>query len=157
MKTKTLFLAAFASVFAVTAAAPSFAAGDPAKQKKHIHRMIKRADTNGDKRISKAELVQAMDRTFDIADANHDGMLSQSEIANSKASMKAHVSQVKASGDRVSGVVRMPKGVMKRFGKIDRNGDGMISKAEIARVADHVFKRRDHNKDGYISAADFKA
>lgn len=157
MNTKTLIIAAMASVFAISAAAPSFAAGDPAKQQKHVHRLIKRADLNGDQRISHAEMTQAIARSFTILDTNRDGYLSQAELVNRKQVFKAHVQQVKASGERVSGVVRMPKGVLKRFAKIDRNGDGQISKSEIEIMAEKMFKRRDHNKDGYISAADFRA
>ena len=155
MKTKTLILAAMASIVAVTAAAPSFAAADPAKKQKFIHRMIKRADLNGDKRVSHAEMTQALAKGFAILDADRDGALSQAEVANRKTVFKAHVQQVKASGSRVSGVMRLPKSVVKHFAKIDSNRDGVISKGELAQVADKVFERRDHNKDGYISAADF--
>ncbi|MDB5522583.1 MAG: hypothetical protein JWM58_346 [Rhizobium sp.] len=160
MKTKTLIAVALASVFAVTAAAPTFAAGDPAKHEKRMHRMIKRADANGDGRVSQAELAGAIAASFAVVDANGDGVLSQSELDNSNVAYKAHRQQVKASrqsGERLAGVIRMPKAVGKRFAKIDANGDGVISKNELSRIADRMFKRRDHNKDGYISAADFKA
>lgn len=156
MKAKTLIAAAMASVFAVAAAAPSLAAVDPVKKQKYIQRMIKRADLNGDKRLSHAEMTRALARSFAILDTNRDGVLSQAELVNRKTVFKAHVQQVKASGNRVTGVMRMPKGVLKRFAKIDRDGDGAISKSELARVADKMFARRDHNKDGHISAADFK-
>ncbi|MBL0370422.1 hypothetical protein JJB09_00125 [Rhizobium sp. KVB221] len=160
---KSLIIAAIASVVAVTAAAPTFAAndpskGDPAKKEKRIHRMVKRADLNGDKRISPAELVQALERSFAVLDTNRDGVLSQSELAGRKAAYKAYRVQVKAernAGNKIAGVVRLPKAVGKHFAKVDANGDGAISKSELKHVAERVFKRRDHNKDGYISAADF--
>jgi Ca2+-binding EF-hand superfamily protein len=160
MKIKTIVLAAMASVLAVSAAVPSFADTDPAKKPKHINRMIRHADTNGDKRVSHAEMSQAVTRTFSALDTNRDGALSQSELANRKAVYKAHHQQVKASkgsGERIAGVMRMPHRVSKHFAKLDANHDGVLSKSEIAHVADRVFKRRDHNKDGYISAADFQA
>lgn len=159
MKTKILIVAAMASIFAVTAAAPSFAAGDPAKKEKRIHRMIHHADTNKDGRVSQAEMANALSRSFAVLDTNGDGVLSKSELANRKASYKAYRQQVKAerkAGQQAAGVIRMPKAVGKRFAKIDANGDGVISKSELARVAERLFARRDHNKDGYISAADFK-
>lgn len=159
MKTKTLVIAAMASIFAVTAAAPSFAAGDPAKKEKRIHRLIKRADANRDGKVSQVELARAIDASFVVLDANRDGVLSKSEIDNRKGAYKAYRQQVKASkqsGQRLAGVVRMPKAVGKHFAKVDANKDGVISKSEIAHVAGKVFKRRDHNGDGYISAEDFK-
>lgn len=159
MKTKTLVLAAIASVFAITAAAPSYAAGDPAKKEKRIHRLIKRADTNRDGRISHTELAHALTASFAVVDANGDGVLSQAELANRKAAYKAYGQQVKASktsGQRLARVIRMPKSVGKHFAKIDANGDGVLSRSEIDSVAARMFKHRDHNRDGYISAEDFK-
>jgi Ca2+-binding EF-hand superfamily protein len=158
MKTKTLIIAAMTAVFAVTAAAPTFAA-DPAKKEKRIHRLIKRADTNGDGRISQSEMASAISASFAVVDTDGDGVLSKSEISNRKAAYKAYRQEVKASkqsGERLARVIRMPKAIGKNFAKIDANGDGVISKSEIGHVADRVFKRRDHNQDGYISAEDFK-
>ena len=164
MKTQTLIAAALASVFAVTAAAPVFAATepakDPAKHEKRIHRMIDRADTNKDGRVSETEMKDALSKSFAVLDTNHDGVLSKSEIANRKTVYKAHWQQVKAerkAGQHVAGVVRLPKSMDKHFAQIDTNHDGVISKSELDTVAAQLFKRRDHNKDGYISAADFKA
>jgi Ca2+-binding EF-hand superfamily protein len=160
MNTKTVIAAALASVFAVTAVAPAFAAGDPAKHEKRMHRMIKRADTNRDGRISHAELANAISASFAVVDANGDGVLSQSELKNKKAAYKSYRQEVKASrqsGERLAGVIRMPRAVGKHFAEIDANGDGVISKSELTHVSERMFKRRDHNKDGYISAADFKA
>jgi Ca2+-binding EF-hand superfamily protein len=160
MNTKTVIAAALASVFAITAAAPSFAAGDPAKHEKRIHRMIHRADTNKDGRVSQAEMDAALAKSFAVLDTNHDGVLSKAEVENRKATYKTYRVQLKAerkSGQHVAGVIRMPKGLGKHFAAIDANKDGFISRTELASVAQHAFQRRDHNKDGYISAADFKA
>ena len=153
MNTKTILIAAMASVFAVTAAAPSFAAGDPAKKEKRIHRLMKRADTNHDGKISQSEMAQALAASFAVLDTNHDGHLSKAELDNRKASYKAS----KASGERLYAVVRLPKRVAKHFGRIDANKDGLISQAEMEHVAARLFKHRDRNKDGYISTADLKA
>ena len=64
MKIKTALIAALAGVFAVTAAAPSFAAKDPIKKEKRINRMIKRADLNGDGKISQSELSRGRSSAF---------------------------------------------------------------------------------------------
>lgn len=159
MNSKIAIAAALASVFAVTAAAPSFAAGDPVKHHKRIHRMIHRADTNGDRRVSPAEMDAALVVSFAVLDTNHDGVLSRSEVENRRDSYKAYRMHIKAerqAGQHVAGVIRL-KGLSKHFDKIDANGDGVISKSEILGAAEQQFKRRDRNGDGYISAADFKA
>jgi Ca2+-binding EF-hand superfamily protein len=159
MKTKIVIAAALASVFAVTATVPSFAAGDPAKREKRIHKMIHRADTNGDGRVSQAEMEAALAASFAVLDTNHDGVLSKSEIDGRREAYRAYRVHLKAerqAGQHVKGIIRL-KGFKKHFAQIDANGDGVISRGEIDGAAAHQFKRRDHNGDGYISAADFKA
>ena len=157
MKIKTAFIAALAGIVAVTAAAPSFAAADPAKKEKRINRMIKRADLNGDGRVSQSELARGVAVTFATLDANGDGVLNSGEIANAKAAMKAHRKQAKASGEARTHYVKFPaKKASKRFAKIDANGDGAISRAELTRISEKMFSRRDKDGDGYLSAADFK-
>jgi hypothetical protein len=156
MKMKTALIAALAGVFAVTAAAPSFAAKDPAKKEKRIHRMIKRADLNGDGKISESEMARGIAVTFSKIDTNGDGALSASEISGAKKVLKAERKRAKASGEGRLQYVKFPaKRIGKRFDKIDANGDGQLSKGELERVAERMFKKRDKNKDGYISAADF--
>ncbi|MGR6035776.1 MAG: EF-hand domain-containing protein [Candidatus Nitrosoglobus sp.] len=43
------------------------------------------------------------------------------------------------------------------FQKMDKNGDGKISKQEFEEAANNKFERMDTNKDGYISKAEFEA
>jgi Ca2+-binding EF-hand superfamily protein len=121
---------------------------------------MKRVDTNKDGKISPAEMQSALSRSFDLLDTNHDGILTKAEIDNRRSVYKAYHKQARAerkAGQHVAGVMRIPKGVEKHFAKLDANHDGVLSKAELSNVAQHVFKRRDHDKDGYISAADLKA
>jgi Ca2+-binding EF-hand superfamily protein len=156
MKIKTAVIAALAGVFAVTAAAPSFAAADPAKKEKRIHRFIKRADLNGDGKISQSEMARGMAVTFASVDANNDGVLSASEVSGARAALKSARKQARASGEGRLQFVKFPaKRIGKHFDRIDANGDGALSKAELTRVSDRMFKKRDRNNDGYISAADF--
>lgn len=158
MKIKTALIAALAGVFAVTAAAPSFAASDPAKKEKRINRMIKRADLNGDGKISQSEMARGMAVTFAMVDTNGDGVLSASEVSGAKAAIKSERKRAKASGEGRVQFVKFPaKRIGKRFDRIDANGDGKLSKSELERVAERMFKKRDKNNDGYISAADFGA
>ena len=156
MKIKTALIAALAGVFAVTAAAPSFAATDPAKKEKRINRMIKRADLNGDGKISESEMTRGIAVTFALLDVNKDGQLSQAEIGNAKSVFKAHRKQAKASGEGKLQYVKFPaRRLGKHMDRIDANNDGMISKTELSSVAERMFKKRDKNNDGYLTAADF--
>jgi hypothetical protein len=43
------------------------------------------------------------------------------------------------------------------FQKMDKNGDGKISKQEFEEAANNKFERMDTNKDGYISKEEFEA
>ena len=132
-------------------AAPSFAAKDPVKKEKRIHRMIKRADLNGDGKISQSEMARGIAVTFSKVDTNGDGALSASEIAGAKKVLKAERKRAKASGEGRLQYVKFPaKRINKRFDKIDANGDGQLSKGEMERVALRMFKKRDKNNDGYI-------
>ncbi|MDB5555504.1 MAG: hypothetical protein JWL86_5488 [Rhizobium sp.] len=157
MKIKTALIAALAGVFAVTATAPVFAAQDPAKKEKRLNRMIKRADINGDGKISQSELARGLSVTFAALDTNKDGALSADEVSNAKASMKAHRKQARAAGEGRVHFVKFPaKRMSKRFDKIDANGDGKLSESELGRVSERMFKRRDKDGDGYLTNADFK-
>jgi Ca2+-binding EF-hand superfamily protein len=57
------------------------------KMGEHGAAMFKRADTDGDGRISKAEAMAAAAARFDAADTNKDGFLTQDEI---RAAHRAH-------------------------------------------------------------------
>ena len=156
MNMKTALIAALAGVFAVTAAAPSFAAQDPAKKEKRINRLIKRADLNGDGKISQSEMSRGLAVTFAKLDTNADGKLDSSEISNAKSVLKADRKRAKEAGEGRVQFVKFPvKRVNKHFDRIDANGDGALSKGEVEQIASSMFQRRDTNNDGYISAADF--
>ncbi|MGV3551072.1 EF-hand domain-containing protein [Rhizobium sp.] len=156
MKLKTAFIAALAGVFTVTAAAPSFAAADPAKKEKRINRMVKRADLNGDGKISRSEMERGLAVTFAMIDANGDGVLSATEVANAKTRFKAERKHARAANEGRVHFVKFPvKRVNKRFDRLDANRDGQLSKAELQNVADRLFKKRDKNRDGFISASDY--
>jgi Ca2+-binding EF-hand superfamily protein len=150
---------AIASTGAASFAATTDAKGakDPAKREKHIAHMIKRMDTNGDSRVSKQEMVAAMLSTFSVLDTNHDGALSEQELGAQKDVLKAYRAQVKAAPDAGHAkVIKISKGVVKNFARIDANHDGVISQGELEGVAMKVFDRRDKNNDGYIELSDFQ-
>lgn len=100
---------------------------------------LKRLDTDGDGRISKAEAATAprLAQHFDQIDANHDGFLTQEEIRAAHQAMRvAH------------------------WKRIDTDGDGKISLAEAQanapRLAAH-FDQVDANHDGFITPDELRA
>lgn len=157
MNTKTLILATVAAVFALGATAPSYAAEKQNKLEKRIHRLVKRADQNGDARVSKSELAAAVQLAFQTVDTDNDGGLSADEIANQRKALKAQRKEVRVTKVSAQRAIRLPKSIGKHFDKLDANNDGVLSEGEISRVASRMFKRGDKNNDGYISAADIGA
>jgi Ca2+-binding EF-hand superfamily protein len=159
MKTKTLILTFVTAAFAASATLPALA-NDPKadKREKRIERMMKRVDLNGDSRISAEELSAAVQLAFAAIDTNHDGELSAEEIANQKVAIKAQNQRAMASktdGRAEARAIRLPKAIGKHFAKLDADKNGLLSASEMTNAADRMFKHRDRNKDGYITAADF--
>lgn len=153
-------LSASAVLLALTAVQPAFAVEKAERQQKRIVKLIRKADVNGDQKISRQELASQIARTLDVLDVNQDGGLSLAEIKGQKAVIRAENRKIRAAktaGQNPHKVMKMPKAVAKRFDKIDANKDGVLSAAEIDAVVAKMFARRDRNKDGYISTDDFAA
>jgi Ca2+-binding EF-hand superfamily protein len=110
-------------------------AGDGGPRGDHL----KKADTNGDGMISKAEAA-AMPRLakhFDEIDANKDGQVTADE-------MRAFHEKRRSE----------------HLKKVDTNGDGFISKAEAQANAPRLFEHFDQldaNKDGQLSKEEMQA
>jgi hypothetical protein len=134
---------------AVTAllAGNTMAADQPANDGPHG---LMRADTNGDGKVSKAEMDAAHDKKagdwFAKMDTDHDGYLTQDEI------QKARDTRQHRRGD---GKARMEE----RFKEIDANGDGQLSldetQAKSPRLAER-FSTLDTDQNGMLSKEELK-
>ena len=95
-------------------------------------------DTNGDGKITQAEMDASKKARFAASDANGDGMLSADEMA-------------------VQGKERMAKRIGQMIAKRDADGDGMLSLAEMGagRNGNRLFMRVDTNGDGVVTAEEF--
>ena len=94
------------------------------------------ADPFGDATVSRADAQAKASAEFDRLDTNHDGSLSDDEVAAMFP----------------DGPMRAMSGMMARMA--DTNGDGKISRDEFVAAALHRFDRADANHDGQLTKAE---
>ena len=159
------------TLLAASFALPAFAQADnkpkPTREQRS-ERLIRAIDINGDGKLSRDEVMTRLNDTFKTVDANSDGKLTKAEIEGQREHIrKANRAyrQAVRSGEIERGaydakfvrVNRLPAATVKRFDRIDANKDGSLSKAELERAADFIFKRRDKDGDGFVTKADLVA
>ena len=161
-------LAAVGTALGLVATAPAFAqATKPAATAPAAPQQITRAevtqqvdgqfksyDTNGDGKLTKAELDAVMAKAlaaaqtqlreqmkadFEKIDTNHNGQISLAEF---QAQQKLSVNPAKADA---------------RFKELDANKDDVISAVEYRNETLSQFDKLDTNKDGVVSAAEAEA
>ncbi|MBB4183770.1 Ca2+-binding EF-hand superfamily protein [Sinorhizobium terangae] len=169
MRNRTFILGATVLAVALTGlSAPSFAAKNKLMPEQRAERMIKRLDTSGDSKVSLQELQARISNNFKSFDTNGDGEISRDEIeAKRQAFREARKAwrdaRAKTGGERDQAIARLREarpamlpGMRPRaFARIDADGNGTLSAAEVAAATERIFKRRDRNGDGMIDAADF--
>lgn len=154
MKTLSILAAAtFAALAATAFAAPPCPSGStpgsadcpgggPGKRGAAVQERLKAADANNDGFISREE-AKALPRVaanFDAIDTNRDGQVTGDEL---RAWHQAHKGEGRGDG----------------WKKLDANGDGKLSKDEVAghpRLA-NAFDTIDADKDGYLSPEELRA
>lgn len=98
------------------------------------------ADANGDGSVTKAEFASYRDANFGKLDRNSDGVVSPTDfprLAKRKPEALARLTQV--------------------LGNADSNGDGAISRSELAQAPPVMFDRADANRDGRVTKAEYDA
>jgi len=124
--------------------------------------LLKKADKDGDGKISKAEFEAIVpqdstgpgaDNIFDKIDTNHDGFIDEAE--NAAAAAQMHHGRHHGRADP-----------LKVFQDADTDGDGKISKAEFqaalpqgtdSATAGKVFDSMDTNHDGVVDSTEYAA
>lgn len=102
---------------------------------------FKMMDTDGDGKISRAEHAAAAKQMFDQCDANHDGIVTATEMDAATAKKGEKL----AKDDKTSA---------EKIQMIDQNGDGKLTAAEHAAGSDKMFAKMDKNGDGFLSKAE---
>lgn len=105
---------------------------------------FKLMDANGDAKISRAEHAAASKKMFAQCDANHDGIVTATEMDAAMA----------ATGQKPA---KDEKSSAEKIKVIDQNGDGRLTAAEHETGSEQMFAKMDINGDGYLSKAECDA
>lgn len=105
---------------------------------------FKTMDTNGDGMISANEHASGVRTMFDRMDSNRDGNVTTAEMDASH----------KMKGDKG---MRHDMSSADKIGKMDTNGDGMLSASEHDAGAQAKFTEMDADKNGSLSMAEMDA
>lgn len=138
---KTTFKSAIslATLVAVTLAGATLAYAKTQNQR--AERMFTEMDSNGDGKITQAEITASKTRNFHAMDTNNDGAVSSDEMLNHA------INKMKE---------RMQERMGKRFAKIDKDSNGTISADEFGGRTSKMMEHLDTNKDGAISMQEVK-
>ncbi len=124
--------------------------------KQRFEAEFKKADTDGDGALSKAEAEKAMPRLardFAAIDVNKDGKVTQDEI---RTYMQTRMAAHHGGKGGEQGKPRFDE----RFKKADTDGDGALSKAEAEKSMPRLardFDAIDANKDGKVTQDELRS
>lgn len=110
--------------------------------------MFKKADTDGNGRLSRAENAASSKLMFTDMDANRDGQVTVAEMTAAQAKMKAEMpDEAMNDGMSTADMIKMH----------DSNKDGQLSAVEHAAGCEAMFDQMDTNHDSGLSLAECKA
>lgn len=146
MKTRIILAA-----FAVAALAGSAHAASHARDT-----FIKEQDQNGDGVVSKDEFAATRAQQFAATDADKNGSLSQAEyVGEFKARLEKKLAASTQTAEKNEEErVRQLRQADVRFGVLDSDKSGAITRAEFDYSGWRMFNHHDTNNDGTVSAAD---
>ena len=147
MKTRTILAAALvASLGAGSAFAASHARDT----------FIKEQDQNGDGVVTKDEFAATRALQFAATDADKNGSLSKAEyVGEFKARLEKRLAtDTRTAEKKEEERERQMRQAEVRFGVLDSDKSGAITKAEFDYSGWRMFMHHDTNNDGVVSAAD---
>lgn len=107
-------------------------------------------DKNGDRQIQFSEIVAVRAEMFDRMDINRNGILDADEIANvRKVAQSSTAGQQRGMFSEVD--------IVERMKLVDRNGDGVISRAEFSDFIAPEMKAADTNGDSALSIKEMRS
>jgi Ca2+-binding EF-hand superfamily protein len=114
---------------------------------KFVAAVFQALDKDKNKGISLDEFKTFGRTEFKAVDANHDGVITQSEFVNAPVNGKFTEQQLAQ--------IRRNKTI--RFVALDQDGDGKLTQAEHDKAGERAFKELDKNGDGKVTLAELKA
>jgi len=147
MKSRTILAAALVASLTAGAAHAASHARDT---------FIKEQDQNGDGVVSKDEFAATRAIQFARTDADNNGAFSQAEyVGEFKARLeKTLAASDRTAADREEERVRQMRQANIRFGVLDSDKSGAITRAEFDYSGWRMFNHHDTDNDGAVSAAD---
>ncbi|WP_160870194.1 EF-hand domain-containing protein [Shinella sp. AETb1-6] len=132
------------------------------KSEERAQRMLERADTDKDGKISQAEMLAYATTTFERFDTDRNGEVSKAEVdARREAfrdarkafqAVKATDGEAKDAARQAMRDARIDRMGARMFERADTDKNGVLTKAEMETAAAALFKQRDRNGDGFITA-----
>lgn len=117
--------------------------------------MMSQIDLNGDGIVTAAEHRRWAEKVFATMDANKDGKLSREEY------LAAHMGPGPHGGGNQAHMQAMRQQAdarkAERFTSIDTDRNGVATRAEFLAHAERSFAEKDVNKDGKLSASEFRS
>ena len=116
-------------------------------------------DTDKDGILTHAEYEAGRTARFKATDANGDGVITEDEyVAEYAARLEKELADFdRGEEKKAEARQRQIRQAHVRFGVIDTDKDGRISRAEYDAIAERSFAEQDADKDGRITAADVAA
>ena len=120
---------------------------------------MRKGDTDGDGRLSRAEARAAAEARFAKVDENRDGFISEIERDAAKAAAEERRAEREANRETRRRGRRGERGERggDRWSRVDTNDDGVVSEAEATDQALARFDKLDANADGFVTEDEVRA
>jgi Ca2+-binding EF-hand superfamily protein len=132
------------------------------KSEERAQRMLERVDTDKDGKISQAEMLAYATASFERFDADKNGEVSKAEVDAKREAfrdarkafraVKATDGEAKDAARQAMRDARIDRMGARMFERADTDKNGVLTKAEMETTAAALFKQRDRNGDGFITA-----
>lgn len=139
----------------------------PPQGKPHAGHFFQKMDKNGDGKITTEEVTALSDEHFNRLDTNGDGVVTREESEAAHQKMREEFAKRHAEKKQK----RAPEGKEKRerthrgpaqgprgdfFAKLDKDGDGKITREESRQAALERFQKFDLNQDGVVTKEEMR-